>query len=166
MVSLVLVKNGSENIQPESPVAAERLFKALCLDNHNLFPKLMPESFKNIEFVEGDSASVGSVKQLNFPDGHHYKYAKHRIDELDVDNLYCKYTTTEGDVLHGKYECVVNETKFVAKGSGSICKMTTHVHPLAGAEVNEEGVKMGQEKMKKMFKVVEEYLVANPEACA
>ncbi|GAB4829971.1 hypothetical protein Ancab_019616 [Ancistrocladus abbreviatus] len=152
------------SLEIESPVAAGRLFKALCLDNHNVLPKLMPESFKSIEFVEGTSVAVGCVRQFNFPDGFQYKYAKHRIDELDVANFYCKYTTTEGDVLDGKYECVVNESKFYPKGSGCICKMTTHVHPLPGTEFNEEGPKMGQEKMKKMFKTVEEYLIANPSA--
>ncbi|GAB4829963.1 hypothetical protein Ancab_019609 [Ancistrocladus abbreviatus] len=150
----------------KSPVAAVRLFKVLCLDNHNIFPKLMPESIKSIEFVEGTSAAVGSVQQFNFTDGFQYKYAKHKIDELDVDNFFCKYTIIEGDALDGKYECVVNEVKYYPKGSGCICKMNTHVHPLPGTEFNEEGPKMGQERLQKMFKVVEEYLIANPDAYA
>ncbi|KAL9269514.1 Major strawberry allergen Fra a 1-3-like protein [Drosera capensis] len=150
----------------ESPVAPARLFKALCLEHHVLFPKLMPDSFASIEFVEGDSVKVGSIQQLNFPEGYHFKYAQHKTDELDVDNFYCKYTTIDGDVLQGKNEFVVNETKFDATATGSICKMTTVFHPVEGVEINEEGVKFGQEKMKKMFKIVEEYLVANPEIYA
>ncbi|GAB2289642.1 hypothetical protein Dimus_023949 [Dionaea muscipula] len=150
----------------ESPVAPARLFKAFVLDSHTLLPKLIPESFESVEIEEGDSIVVGSVKKLNFPKGHHYKYAKHRIDEIDVDNLYSKYTTTEGDVLDGKYEYVVNETKFEAAGTGSICKLTSHFYLKEGVEINEEGIKFGQEKTKKMFKIVEEYLVANPEAYA
>ncbi|GAB4829955.1 hypothetical protein Ancab_019601 [Ancistrocladus abbreviatus] len=154
------VKTYSQEI--ESPVAAERLFKALCLDNHNIFPKVMPESFKSVEFVKGTSVVVGCVRQMNFPDGSQYKYAQHRIDELDVVNFYCKYTTIGGDVLEGRYECVVNEAKFNPKGSGCVCKMTTHVHPLPGTEFNEEAPKIGQEKLKKMVKAMEEYLIANP----
>ncbi|GAB4829887.1 hypothetical protein Ancab_019533 [Ancistrocladus abbreviatus] len=96
--------------------------------------------------------------------GFQCKYAKHIINELDVDNFYCKYTTIGRDVLDGKYECIVNETRFYLKGNGCIYKMTTHVHPLPRTEFNEEGPKMGQEKMKKMFKVVEEYLIAHPSA--
>ncbi|GAB4828955.1 hypothetical protein Ancab_018615 [Ancistrocladus abbreviatus] len=134
------VKTYSEEI--ESPIVAPRLFKALCLDNHNAFPKLMPESFKRFQ----------------------YKYANHRIDELDVANFYYKHTTIGGDLLEGKYECVINETKFYLKGSGCVGKMTTHVHPLPRTEFNEEGPKMGQEKMRKIFKTVEEYLVVNPNA--
>ncbi|GAB4828954.1 hypothetical protein Ancab_018614 [Ancistrocladus abbreviatus] len=97
-------------------------------------------------------------------EGFQCKYAKHIINELDVDNFYCKYTTIGRDVLDGKYECIVNETRFYLKGNGCIYKMTTRVHPLPRTEFNEEGTKMGQEKMKKMFKVVEEYLIAHPSA--
>ncbi|GAB4830019.1 hypothetical protein Ancab_019663 [Ancistrocladus abbreviatus] len=158
------VKTYSQEI--ESPVAAARLFKAFCLDNHNVFPKLMPESFKSIEFVEGTSVKVGSVRQFNFSDGYQHKTAKNKIDELDLANFYCKYTTTGGHMVDGKYECLVSETKFYPKGSGCVCKMTIHVHPLLGTEFNEEEAKMGQEEMKKMFKVVEEYLIANPDAYA
>ncbi|GAB4829958.1 hypothetical protein Ancab_019606 [Ancistrocladus abbreviatus] len=154
------------SLEIESPVAAGRLFKALCLDDHNILPKLMPESIKSIEFVEGTCVAVGSIKQFNFTDGFQLKYAKHRIDELDVDNFYCKYTITEGTALDGKYEFVVNEVKYYPKGSGCVCKINTHVHPLPGIEFNEEGPKMGQERLKKMFKVVEEYLIANPDAYA
>ncbi|GAB4828953.1 hypothetical protein Ancab_018613 [Ancistrocladus abbreviatus] len=142
------VKTYSQEI--ESPVAAARLFKAFCLDNHNVFPKLMPESFKSIEFVEGTSVKAGSIRQFNFSDGYQCKDAKNKIDELDLANFYCKYTTTGGDMVDGKYECLVSETKFYPKGSGSVCKMTTHVHPLPGTEFNEEVPKMGQEKLKDM----------------
>ncbi|GAB4829993.1 hypothetical protein Ancab_019637 [Ancistrocladus abbreviatus] len=96
--------------------------------------------------------------------GFQCKYARHIINELDVDNFYCKYTTIGRDVLDGKYECVINETRFYLKGNSYVYKMTTHVHPLPGTEFNEEGPKMGQEKMKKMFKFVEKYLIANPSA--
>ncbi|GMH30887.1 hypothetical protein Nepgr_032730 [Nepenthes gracilis] len=150
----------------ECATAPARLFKALCLDNHNLFPKVLPDRFKSIELVEGDCNAVGSVRKICFPEGHHYKYAKHRIDGLDEANFYCKYTTIEGDVLNGKYESVVHEIKIVASGTGSVCKLTTHCKPVAGAAPNEEGVKVGREKLKEMTKIVDEYLVANPQAYA
>ncbi|GAB4828957.1 hypothetical protein Ancab_018617 [Ancistrocladus abbreviatus] len=158
------VKTYSQEI--ESPVAAARLFKAFCLDNHHVFPKLMPESFKSIEFVEGASTTVGSVRQFNFSDGYQFKNAKNKIDELDLANFYCKYTTTGVDVVDGNCECLVSETKFYPKGHGCVCKMTFHVHPLSRTEFNEEATKMGQEELKKMLKVVEEYLIANPDAYA
>ncbi|GAB4829992.1 hypothetical protein Ancab_019636 [Ancistrocladus abbreviatus] len=158
------VKAYSQEI--ESPVAAARLFKAFCLDNHNVFPSLMPEFFKSIEFVKGTSVAVGSVRQFNFSDGYQYKNAKNKIDELDLANFYCKSTTAGGDMVDGKYECLVIETKLYPKGSGCVCKMTIHVHPMPGTEFNKEVPKMGQEQMKKMFKTVEAYLIANPGAYA
>ncbi|GAB4828952.1 hypothetical protein Ancab_018612 [Ancistrocladus abbreviatus] len=109
------VKTYSQEI--DSPVATARLFKAFCLDNHNVFPKLMPESFKSIEFVEGTSVKAGSIRQFNFSD--------------------------EGDMVDGKYKCLISETKFYPKGSGYVCKMTIHVHPLSGTGFNEEATKMG-----------------------
>jgi pathogenesis-related protein Bet v I family protein len=52
-----------------STVAPARLFKGLCLDNQNIFPKVLPNVIKSIDFVEGDSTVVGCVKIINFPDG-------------------------------------------------------------------------------------------------
>ncbi|GAB4829970.1 hypothetical protein Ancab_019615 [Ancistrocladus abbreviatus] len=107
---------------------------------------------------------MGNLKVLVYAIRFQYKYAKHIINELDVYNFYCKYNTIGRDVLDGKYECIINETRFHLNCSGCIYKMTTHVYRLAETEFNEEGPKMGQEKMKKMFKVVEEYPIANPGA--
>ncbi|GAB2289647.1 hypothetical protein Dimus_023952 [Dionaea muscipula] len=148
----------------ESPVAPVRWFKAIVFDSHILMPKLIPDSFESVEIVEGETIAVGTVKKLNFAKGSHYKYAKHRVDEIDAVNFYYKYTTTEGDVLDGKYESVVNETKIEAAGTGSNIKLTSHFYLKEGVQINEEGIKFGQEKTKKMFKVIEEYLIANPEA--
>ncbi|XP_073525844.1 uncharacterized protein [Phyllobates terribilis] len=149
-----------------SPVAPGRLFKAMCLDSHNLFPKLFPESIKSIEFVHGDCVVVGAVKQINFSEGTPFKYVKHRVDEVDVESFYYKYTITEGDVLGEKVEYIVNDVKFVASGSGSACTFNSHFHAKEGAELDEEKIKHGQEKMKAAYEKVEAYLVANPEVYA
>ncbi|TQE00326.1 hypothetical protein C1H46_014053 [Malus baccata] len=53
-----------------SPVAADRLFKALIIDSHNLIPKLMPQAIKSIEIIHGDGGA-GSIKQINFAEGNH-----------------------------------------------------------------------------------------------
>ncbi|GAB4829882.1 hypothetical protein Ancab_019528 [Ancistrocladus abbreviatus] len=83
---------------------------------------------------------------------------------LVFDNFYCKYTTIGRDVLDGKYECVINETRFYLKDSSYVYKMTTHVHPLLRTKFKEEGPKMGPRENEQMFKVVEAYLIANPGA--
>ncbi|GAB4841085.1 hypothetical protein Ancab_021830 [Ancistrocladus abbreviatus] len=151
----------------ESPVAAGRMFKALCLDIH-LLPKLMPETIKTIEFLQGDATSAGSIRQINYAEGIRFKYSKQRIDEVDVNNCYCKQTTIEGGVLDEGYEYIVVEFKIDTKGSGSVFKINTHFHPLPGSELHEEGavVKMNRETGPMMLKTVEEYLLANPQAFA
>ncbi|GKV21737.1 hypothetical protein SLEP1_g31689 [Rubroshorea leprosula] len=35
-------------------IPPSRMFKALIIDSHILVPKLMPQAFKSIEFVQGD----------------------------------------------------------------------------------------------------------------
>uniref|UniRef100_A0A6N2KPY7 Bet v I/Major latex protein domain-containing protein n=1 Tax=Salix viminalis TaxID=40686 RepID=A0A6N2KPY7_SALVM len=48
------------------------------------------------------------------------------------------------------------------------CKGTfvSKYFPKQGAEIKEEEIKEGKEKAAALYKVVEDYLVANPQACA
>ena len=58
------------NVLDESSIVAPaRLFKALCIDNHNIFPKVLPDVINSIHFLEADSTVVGCVKQYNFAQG-------------------------------------------------------------------------------------------------
>uniref|UniRef100_A0A5B7CAS8 Bet v I/Major latex protein domain-containing protein n=1 Tax=Davidia involucrata TaxID=16924 RepID=A0A5B7CAS8_DAVIN len=150
-----------------TPIAPARMFKALITDSHNLIPKLMPQSIKSIEFVQGDGGA-GSIKQTNFADGSHFKYLKHRIDALDNENYVCKYTLIEGDVLGDKLKSIAYEVKFEASGNGGscICKMTSEYHAAADVELKEEEIKGGKDKAMAMSKVVEAYLLENPHVYA
>ncbi|CAL5352258.1 unnamed protein product [Camellia sinensis] len=142
-------------------VAPNRMFKALILDSHNLIPKLLPQSIKSIEYVEGDG-SAGSIKQTNFHEGSHMKCLKHKIDLLDVENYECKYTLIEGDALSGKLESLSYEVKFETIDGGSKVTSTSYYHAKGDIELTEEEMAGGKDKAMGMFKVVEEYLIANP----
>ncbi|XP_030474605.2 major strawberry allergen Fra a 1-3-like [Syzygium oleosum] len=148
-----------------STVAPSRMFKALVLDSHNVIPKIVPGGIKNIEFIEGNGG-VGSIKQTNFGESSHIKYTKHKIDALNVDNFYCKYTLIESDIKFDKIDCVVYEVKFVAAGGGCVCKMTSEYHVKEGCELKEDDIKQGKDRAVGLYKAVEEYLVANPDVCA
>ncbi|KAK3418015.1 hypothetical protein EUGRSUZ_H03995 [Eucalyptus grandis] len=149
-----------------TPIAPSRMFNALILDSHNLIPKIAPQGIKSIEFIEGNGG-VGSIKQTNFAEGGHLKYLKHKIDALDSNNLVCKYTLIEGDVIFNKIESVVYEVKFEASSNGGcVCKMSSEYHLKAGVELREEDIKQGKEKAMGLYKVVEEYLSTNPNAYA
>ncbi|XP_008235136.1 PREDICTED: major allergen Pru ar 1-like [Prunus mume] len=147
-----------------SPVAAARLFKALILDSHNLIPKLMPQAIKSIEIIHGDGGE-GSIKQINFAEGTRYKYMKNRIDILDVENLVCKYTLIEGDVLEDKIKSITYEVRFEASPNGGCtCKMMSEYQAAGDFEINEEEIRGGKERAMGMYKVVEAYLFESPGA--
>ncbi|KAJ8432665.1 hypothetical protein Cgig2_002052 [Carnegiea gigantea] len=148
-----------------SPVAPNRLFQALAVDNHN-FAKNVPEFAKNIEFVQGDSTAVGCIKQINFPEGSPFKYVKNRVDEIDFDERYIKYTSIEGDVLGNTLESAVYENKFQATGTGCHYTMVAHYHTKGDAVVNDEEIAAAKDSIQKMFKAVENYLLANPQVYA
>ncbi|XP_056168013.1 major strawberry allergen Fra a 1-3-like isoform X2 [Syzygium oleosum] len=174
-----------------SVVAPSRMFKALFLDSH-ILPKIVPGGIKSVEFIEGEGG-VGSIKKTNFGESSHIKYTKHKIDALDAGSFYCKYTMIESshikytkhkidaldagsfyckytmmesDIKFDKIDCIVEEVKFVAAGSGCVCKMTSEYHVKEGCELKEEDIKKGKDRAMGLFKAVEEYLVANPDVCA
>ncbi|KAI4338537.1 hypothetical protein MLD38_023584 [Melastoma candidum] len=149
-----------------SPVAPSRMFKALVLDSHNVIPKVAPRAIKSVVFLEGDGG-VGSIRQTNFADGGRMKYMRHRMDALDVDKLYCKYTLIGCDVKFDKVEYVVYEVRFEARPDGGcLCKMTSEYHGKAGEELNLEHIRQGKKKASGLFKALEQYLIANPDVCA
>ncbi|XP_010024765.2 major strawberry allergen Fra a 1-3 [Eucalyptus grandis] len=148
-----------------SVIAPSRMFKALVLESHNILPMIIPEGIKSVEFIEGEGG-VGSIKKTDYGETAHIKYTKHKINALDADNYYCKYTLIESDIKFDKIDFIVEEVRFVAADSGCICKMTSEYHVKEGAELKEEDIKKGKDKAMGLFKAVEEYLLANSNVCA
>ncbi|XP_076912894.1 major allergen Pru ar 1-like [Bidens hawaiensis] len=143
-----------------SPVAPARIFKASILDSHNLIPKVLPDAIKSIEFIKGDGGA-GSIKQINFAGG----FAKHQIDEVDEKAFAYKYTLIEGNGISDKIEKLSYDIKFEGSpDGGSISKMTTTLYTRGDFEIKEEELKTGKEKVLGLYKVVEGYLLKNPDA--
>ena len=149
-----------------SPVAPARLFQALSIDSHNFLPKVVPHFVKSVEFVEGDSTTVGCVKLISFPDEAPYRYVKTRVDEIDSSNFYSKYTSIEGDIFPDTLECAVYENIYEASGAGTHYKMVAHYHMKGDNVMNEEEIQSAKGGVQKMFKAVEEHLVSNPQVYA
>ncbi|XP_071719896.1 major allergen Pru ar 1-like [Rutidosis leptorrhynchoides] len=148
------------NEELTSSVAPSRIFKASIIDSHNLMPKLLPDAIKNIEFIEGDGAP-GSIRKINYAGG----FVKHRIDELDEKTFTYKYTLIEGNGISDKIEKVSYDIKLEAAPDGStISKTAMSIHTKGNFEINEEELKVGKEKVLGLFKVVEAYLINNPDA--
>ncbi|XP_075478675.1 major allergen Pru ar 1-like [Primulina tabacum] len=149
-----------------SPIAPGRLFNALILNSNTLLPKLLPQSIKSVEILQGDGRA-GSIEQVNFTESSHFKYVKHRINELDKEKLTCKYSMIEGDVLGEKLERIAYDIKFESSDDGGcICKMTSEYHAVEGHEIKEDDIRDGKESAKGIYKVIETYLLQNPHAFA
>ncbi|KAM0008439.1 putative Bet v I/Major latex protein [Helianthus debilis subsp. tardiflorus] len=142
-----------------SPVPPARIFKASILDSHNLMPKLLPDAIKSIELIKGDGRA-GSINQINFAGG----FAKHQIDEIDEKAFTYKYTLIEGNGISDKIEKVSYDIKFEGSADGgSISKMTTAIYTHGDFEIKDEELKAGKEKVLGLYKVVEAYLLKNPD---
>ena len=97
--------------------------------------------------------------------GSQYGFVKHRVDGIDKDNFSYSYTLIEGDALSNVIEKIAYETKLVASpNGGSIIKTTSHYHAKGDVVIKEEQVKAGKAKASGLFKLVEDYLTANPDA--
>ncbi|CAL2226856.1 unnamed protein product [Prunus armeniaca] len=147
-----------------SVIPPEKLFKAFILDADNLIPKVAPTAVKGTEILEGDGG-VGTIKKVTFGEGSQYGYVKHKVDGIDKDNLSYSYTLIEGDALSDVIEKIAYDIKLVASpNGGSIVKTISHYHTKGDVEIKEEQVKAGKEKAAGLFKLVEAYLLANPDA--
>ncbi|KAI3469846.1 hypothetical protein Pfo_026509 [Paulownia fortunei] len=147
-----------------SSIPAAKMFKAVVLDADTLIPKIMPQAIKNVQILEGDGG-VGTVKIIHFGEGSQYKSAKHRVDALDKDNLTHTYSIVEGDALMGVLESITYHIKIVpAEDGGCICKNRSIYHIKGDVEITEDKIKEGKEKAMAMFKAIEAYLQANPDA--
>ncbi|KAL6555405.1 hypothetical protein OROGR_006663 [Orobanche gracilis] len=146
-------------------VSESRLFKALITESHQVLPKL--STIKSIEFVEGSTMAPGCVYNINFVEGAPFTYIKSSMDSIDYVNRSCKFTTIEGDILGDKFAKICHEMKVEAAGDReSVVKMKTEYHTDGGYEPTEMEINGAKAHAEVMYKMVEEYMLANPTVCA
>ncbi|XP_030545616.1 major allergen Pru ar 1-like [Rhodamnia argentea] len=146
-----------------STIPPARLFKAIAVDSHNLFPKLMPQAIKSVDIIEGDGG-VGTIKQINVIEGSRIISIKSRVDDLNQETLTYRYTMID---LKEKFESIVHEVKFEpTPEGGSKSKITGTCSAKSDVELKEEDVKVDKEKILGTFKAVEAYLLQNPNVYA
>ncbi|XP_063937709.1 major allergen Pru ar 1-like [Daucus carota subsp. sativus] len=147
-----------------SPVSASRIFNAITLDPDTIVKKIVPSGIKNIDVIQGNGGP-GTIKLINFLEGKPFKYVKHRVDALDKEKMTYAYTVFEGDALIGRIESISHEFKISSRpdgGSTGIQVSTYRTKP--GAENKEEEITSGESKDSCVFKAVEDYLLAHPDA--
>ncbi|GMJ02088.1 MLP-like protein 423 [Hibiscus trionum] len=141
-----------------------KMFKACILDGDNLIPKVVPQAFKSVEYIQGNG-EPGSIKKVTFGEGSQFKYMKQKVEAVDEENFAYTYSVIEGDALMNKLEKITYETKMEASlDGGSVCKTTSKYYTIGDFELKEEGIKAGKEKALGMFKAIEAYLQSNPDA--
>ncbi|XP_058212565.1 major allergen Pru ar 1-like isoform X1 [Rhododendron vialii] len=152
------------DMEVSSSIPPAKMFKAFVLDADTLIPKIIPQAIKSVEILEGDGGA-GTVKLITFGEGYAYKSAKQRVDAIDKENFTYSYSVIEGDAFAGIVESISYHIKIVATPEGgSICKNRSIYTTKGDAQVSEEEIKAGKEKASGMFKAIEAYLLANPDA--
>ncbi|XP_027166181.1 major allergen Pru ar 1-like [Coffea eugenioides] len=80
-------------------------------------------------------------------------------------NLPSCYSVIESDALKEGIEKFTNEIKFEASpDGGSICKTTSSIYTKGDAKIPEGEIQGGRQRSLGLFKAVEAYLLANPDA--
>ncbi|KAJ0034188.1 hypothetical protein Pint_24430 [Pistacia integerrima] len=131
-----------------------KMFKAFVLDGDKLIPKTVPEAIKNVALIEGDGGP-----------GSQFNYVKHKVEALDKENFSYSYSVIEGDALMKSLEKITYEIKIASSpDGGSICKSNSKYFTVGDFEIKEEQIKGGKEKASGLFKAIEAYLLANPNA--
>eukprot|EP00262_Sarcandra_glabra_P013178 TRINITY_DN35_c0_g2_i1.p1 TRINITY_DN35_c0_g2~~TRINITY_DN35_c0_g2_i1.p1 ORF type:complete len:161 (-),score=19.37 TRINITY_DN35_c0_g2_i1:403-885(-) len=149
-----------------SPVVAARLFKAIVVDATNLFPKVWPNFVLSGTIVEGDGGS-GTIKEYHFSEaGGVYTYAKELHYLIDNEKMVDNWTWSEGGDLGTKLKSYDVRSKFVPTSNGGcIFKFGAEYEPIDGIDYF-EGMKIDRDFFIEGFKLIEAYLLANPEAYA
>ncbi|KAA8549685.1 hypothetical protein F0562_001297 [Nyssa sinensis] len=121
------------------------------------------DKFEKISFevkleASPNGGTISKMTRKNF------NFTKHQIDELNEETYTYKYTLIEGDALMDKFEKISFEVKLEASpDGGTISKMTTKFYTKGDFVLTEEEIKAGMEKALGMYKVVEAYLLQNPD---
>ena len=73
----------------------------------------------------------------------------------------------QGEALKDKFASIAHEIKFeAAPDGGSISKVTSKYYLKGDVEINEEDIKASKEIVLGIYKVVEAYLLQNPDVYA
>ncbi|XP_052116418.1 class-10 pathogenesis-related protein 1 [Arachis duranensis] len=138
-----------------SSVAPARLYKAMALDFHNLFPKIV-DSIQCVETIEGNGAA-GTIKKITLVEG--------QVEEVDEAKRVYNYSIIGGVGLPETWEKISFET-IVMEGpkeeGGSIRKVNIKYFTKGDAEVCDEVLKSNQSRAEGLLKFIEAYLLANP----
>nr|AAS73003.1 ribonuclease-like protein [Gossypium barbadense] len=138
--------------------------RLLFLNLPKVWPTVALHPVRSFE-LEGD-ASPGSIVKITFVEGLPYQYMKHQIGGHDENNFSYSYSMIEGGPLGDKLEKISYENQFVAAADGgSICKSSIKYYTIGDYVITEDEIKTLIKGSEVVYKAIEAYLLANPDAC-
>ncbi|KDO71796.1 hypothetical protein CISIN_1g047051mg [Citrus sinensis] len=148
----------------KSPIAVERLWKALICDAHNFMPKALPQVISSIDLLEGDGG-VGTIKKFNFTEAvKEFRYVKDRVEIMDNENHVFRYSIVEGGILGFKVNSYVADVTFTSSSDGDcFAKLKIEYESLGDSLLSEEDVRNIKQGILTMVKAAERFLLANPQ---
>lgn len=97
--------------------------------------------------------------------GRKYTFLKQRVEVVDYEKFIYKFTIIDGDMIGEEIEKI--ETEINIEGSpvgGSILQGFSKYYTKDHAKLNHDEIKEGKQNSAGLFKYIESYLVANPQA--
>ncbi|KAK7303730.1 hypothetical protein RJT34_14643 [Clitoria ternatea] len=143
-------------------VPPARLFKAMTLDFHNLFPKLI-DPIQSIEFTQG-TGGPGTIKKMTILEGNESKYVLHRVDEIDEATFVYNFSIIGGTGLSDTLEKVTFESKLEeGPNGGTIRNVRVQYFTKDDASFGEKDLIANRAKVEGLVKIVEGFLLTNPD---
>ncbi|CAI9275793.1 MLP-like protein 423 [Lactuca sativa] len=116
-----MATTGKLDVEVKVKSEADKFWNTI-LDSATIFPKVCSDLYKEVEVLEGDGRSVGSVRLVHFAEGSPIvKSAKEKIEELDEAKKKVAYSVIDGDMM--KYYKTFKATlEVIPEAEGSIVK--------------------------------------------
>ncbi|KAK8661805.1 hypothetical protein V6N13_091399 [Hibiscus sabdariffa] len=134
----------SYDFEVSSPISPARLFKALVLE-----ALMQSRALSSKEMVPLEPSPSIPVREAQ-----------------DKDNLSYSYSLIEGGPLGDKLEKISYENKFEAGADGgSVCKSLMKFYTVGDCTFTEEEIKEQIQRMDRVYKAIEAYLLTNPDVC-
>lgn len=116
-----MATTGKLDVEVKVKSNADKFWKSIR-DSATIFPKVCSDLYKNVEILEGDGHSVGSVRVVNFAEGSPIvKSAKEKIEEFDEAKKKVAYSVIGGDMMQ-YYKTFKATLEVIPEGEGSLVK--------------------------------------------
>ncbi|KAA8527671.1 hypothetical protein F0562_035460 [Nyssa sinensis] len=140
-------------------------YKYTLVEGDALKDKFEKISFEVLLEASSNGGTISKMKSKYYNKGSNFNCMKHLVEELNEETYTYKYTLVEGDALKDKFEKISFEVQLEASSDGgTISKMKSKYYTKGDFVLTEEDIKAGKEKVLGMYKVVEAYLLQNPDA--